>query len=177
MKVVAFGASTSKQSINKQLATYVANLVEGAHVEVLDLNKYQLPLFSQDIEAEIGQPEDAKLFLQDIAEADAIVVSFAEHNGSYTAAYKNIFDWASRINMKVFQNKPMIMLATSPGPGGAASVLGAAVNSAPYFDGDVVGSLSVASFFDKFDMEKQQVKDEDTNKQLVELAQKLANSI
>lgn len=177
MKVVAFGASTSKQSINKQLAAYTANLVEGAHVEVLDLNKYQLPLFSQDIEAELGQPEDAQLFLDDIAEADALVVSFAEHNGSYTAAYKNLFDWASRINMKVFQNKPMIMLATSPGPGGASSVLSAAVNSAPYFDGDVVGSLSVPSFFDKFDMENQQVSDEAINEQLTVLTQQLATRL
>jgi chromate reductase len=77
-----------------------------------------------------------------------IVVSFAEHNGSYSAAYKNIFDWASRIEKAVYQNKPIAVLSTSPGPGGASSVLAQAVNSMPFFKGRVIGSLSVPSFYD-----------------------------
>jgi chromate reductase, NAD(P)H dehydrogenase (quinone) len=44
------------------------------------------------------------------------------------------------------------MLATSPGPGGASSVLAAATGSAPYFAADVKGSLSIPSFYDNFDM-------------------------
>ncbi|MDF5491055.1 NAD(P)H-dependent oxidoreductase, partial [Vibrio parahaemolyticus] len=48
MKIVAFGASTSSTSINKLLATYAANQVEGAQVNVLDLNDYQAPMFSED---------------------------------------------------------------------------------------------------------------------------------
>ncbi len=82
-----------------------------------------------------------------IAESEAIIISFAEHNGSYSAAYKNLFDWCSRINPKVFQNKPVVMLVTSPGPGGAGRVL-AATTSAPYFDADLKGSLSIPSFYD-----------------------------
>lgn len=80
MKIVAFGASTSSTSINKLLATYAANQVEDAQVNVLDLNNYQVPMFSEDKEKEIGQAEGAVAFLRDLAEADAIVVSFAEHN-------------------------------------------------------------------------------------------------
>jgi len=87
-----------------------------------------------------------------------LVIGFAEHNGSYTAAYKNLFDWSSRTLQKVYQNKPLVLLATSPGPGGAATVLAAAVNSAPYFDGDVKAHLSVPSFYDNFDMEAGQLK-------------------
>jgi NAD(P)H-dependent FMN reductase len=41
MKVIAFAASSSKQSINKQLVTYASGLVENAQVEVLDLNDYE----------------------------------------------------------------------------------------------------------------------------------------
>ena len=40
MKLLAFAASSSKKSINKQLATYAASLVEGANTEVIDLNDY-----------------------------------------------------------------------------------------------------------------------------------------
>ncbi len=157
MKVVAFGASNSRNSINKQLAAYAASLLaeqqSDIEVEVLDLNDFELPLFSQDKEQELGQPELAKRFFNILGESAAIIISFAEHNGSYTAAYKNIFDWASRINQKVFQEKPMLLLATSPGPGGASTVLSAATGSAPYFAGDVKASLSIPSFFDNFNSE------------------------
>lgn len=173
MKIVAFGASSSKKSINKILATYAASLVNDAEVEVLDLNDYELPLFSEDKEAEIGQPELAKQFMAKIAGSGALIVSFAEHNGSYSAAYKNLFDWCSRINPKVFQNKLMLLLSTSPGPGGAASVLTAAVNSAPYFDGDVKSSLSVPSFYENFDLDAGVIKNKDINDQLVSAVQSL----
>jgi len=158
MKLLAFSASNSSKSINKQLATYAALQVkhdDGVEVEILDINDYEMPLFSEDKEAQLGQPQQAKNFYNKLGQADGIIISFAEHNGSYTAAYKNLFDWTSRIDQKLFQKKPMVLLATSPGPGGAATVLAAAVGSAPYFDGNVKASLSIPSFYDNFDMEKQ----------------------
>ncbi len=173
MKIIAFGASSSKKSINKKLAAYAASLMNDVEVEVLDLNDYELPLFSEDKEAEIGQPQLAKEFIAKIGESNALVVSFAEHNGSYSAAYKNLFDWSSRINPKVFQNKPMLLLSTSPGPGGAASVLAAAVNSAPHFDGDVKSSLSVPSFYENFDLEAGVIKNQGINDQLANAVKSL----
>ncbi|WP_394150537.1 NADPH-dependent FMN reductase [Vibrio maritimus] len=153
MKVIAFGASTSSTSINKALATYAAGLIEGADVEVLDLAQFDVPLFSEDKEKEIGQAEGAKAFLEAIQRADALVISFAEHNGHHPAAYKNLFDWATRIDREVFKGIPALYLATSPGPGGASNVLAAATNSAPYFGGNVKASVSVPSFYDVFDLE------------------------
>lgn len=170
MKLLTFAASSSAKSINKQLAMYAASQVtheSGVEIEVLDINDYEMPLFSEDKEAELGQPQHAKTFFNKLGEADGIIISFAEHNGSYTAAYKNLFDWTSRIDQKLFQNKPMVLLATSPGPGGAASVLAAATGSAPYFAGDVKASLSIPSFYDNFDMEKQQL----TNPELLDQLQ------
>ncbi|PQJ84131.1 NADPH-dependent FMN reductase [Aliivibrio sifiae] len=166
MKVLALAASSSSTSINKQLATYAAGLVPNADVDVLDLNDFEMPIFSEDKEKELGQPEPAKRFFQKLGEADAIVISYAEHNGSYAAAFKNVFDWTSRIDMKVYQGKPVIMLATSPGPGGAASVLAAATGSAPYFAAEVKGSLSIPSFYDNFDMEKGELRNEELVEQL-----------
>lgn len=178
MNLLAFAASSSKKSINKQLVTYAAGLLESsnggnANVEVLDLNDYELPLFSEDKEAEIGQPALAHAFLDKIAASDAVMISFAEHNGSYSAAYKNLFDWCSRINPKVFQNKPLAMFATSPGPGGGSNVLAAATGSAPYFNGDLKASLSVPSFYDNFDVELGQIKNDDIQNQLIGAVKKL----
>lgn len=170
MKILAFAASSSKKSINKKLVTYAASLLEKARndvsVDILDINDYELPLFSQDKEEELGQPDLAKAFYQKITDADGIIVSFAEHNGSYAAAYKNLFDWTSRIDAKVFQGKAMILLATSPGQGGAGSVLSAAEASAPFFGGDVKGTLSVASFYDNFDSEKNEISNADIDQKL-----------
>ncbi|MGA4605152.1 NAD(P)H-dependent oxidoreductase [Pseudoalteromonas maricaloris] len=44
---------------------------------------------------------NAHNFYQAVGDADVIVVSFVEHNGIYTAAYKNVFHWTPRIDKKV----------------------------------------------------------------------------
>jgi len=173
MKIVAFGASNSKNSINKRLATYAASLLDGAQTEVLDLNDFELPLFSEDKEKEIGQPQLAIDFFEKLGQADAIVVSFAEHNGSYTAAYKNLFDWASRINQKVFQDKPTVYLSTSPGPGGASSILETAKNAAPFFGVNLKASMSVPSFYDNFDTETGALRAPELMAQLTLIVHKL----
>ncbi|MFA1576163.1 NADPH-dependent FMN reductase [Vibrio cyclitrophicus] len=173
MKVIAFGASTSSTSINKALATYAANLIEGAEVKVLNINDYNVPMFSEDTEKEIGQAEGVQAFLRDLAEADVFVISFAEHNGHYPAAYKNLFDWATRIERSVFGDRPAVYLATSPGPGGAQTVLGAATGSAPFFGGNVKASLSVPSFYDNFDFESGSISNEEIAQQIKEAVAKL----
>jgi len=173
MKILAFAASSSKKSINKQLVTYAVGLLESSQTEVLDLNDYELPLFSEDREAELGHPSLAKEFLAKIGDSDAVIISFAEHNGSYSAAYKSLFDWCSRINPKVFQNKPMVFLSTSPGPGGAGSVLAAATSSAPFFDGDVKATLSIPKFYENFDSESGVIHDSEMNALLVSAVKSL----
>ncbi|MGL6258052.1 NADPH-dependent FMN reductase [Vibrio sp. WXL103] len=173
MKIIAFGASTSSTSINRALATYAANLVEGAEVTVLDISDYQVPLFSEDMEKEIGQAEGAQAFLRDLAQADAYVISFAEHNAHHPAAYKNLFDWSTRIDRAVFKDKPAVYLATSPGPGGGQLVLAAATNSAPYFGGNVKASVSLPSFYDNFDLESGQVTNQDYAEQIAQAMKQL----
>lgn len=173
MKVMAFGASSSSTSINKKLAAYALGLIENVDGEVLDLRDYPLPLYSEDLEKESGIPASAHAFFKKIAESDAIIISLAEHNGSYSAAYKNLFDWCSRIHPKVFQNKPMVLLSTSPGGSGAASVLASAIASAPFFDGDVRGSLSVASFYDVYDLDANRITSDDIVNELSVAVNKL----
>lgn len=169
MKIIAFAGSNSQDSINKKLATYAASLFHKAEVEVLDLNDFEMPLFSVDIEKEIGQHPQAKAFLDKIATADILVVSLAENNGNFSVAFKNIFDWCSRINGKVFQDKPMLLMATSPGGRGGASVLEIAKNAFPRFGAIIKETFSLPSFHDNFDVEKGKVSNEDLDKQLKEI--------
>ena len=169
MKIIAFGGSPSKNSINKKLATYAASLFENADVEILDLNDFQMPLFSVDIEKEIGQHPLAQAFLDKIASADILVVSLAENNGNYSAAFKNVFDWCSRINGKVFQQKSMLLMATSDGKRGGASVLEIAKNAFPRYGADIKATFSLPSFNDNFDVEKGKISNVELDTQLKEI--------
>ncbi len=152
-KVIGFGASTSSNSINKKLASYVAKWVS-AQAEILDLNDYEVEIYSTDKEQKIGIPEQIKKFNAKLRAADVVVISFAEHNGTYTSAFKNIFDWSSRENAKVFEGKKLILLSTSPGPRGGLTVLEAAASRFPYHGAEIVGKLAFPSFAQNFDDQK-----------------------
>ena len=171
-KIIAFGASSSKSSINKQLATFAANQFQNVSVEILDLNDYEMPIFSVDKEKENGIHPLAQDFYAKLGSADLIIISFAEHNGNYSTAFKNILDWTSRVNMIVFQDKPMFLLATSPGPRGGSTVLEIAKNRFPFQGGIIKGSFSLPSFGENFDAEKGI-----TNEELKNEFVKIVNSI
>lgn len=151
-RVIALGASNSSTSINKQLATWAANQLN-CDVEVLDLNDFEMPIYSQDREKASGIPVAAKTFKDKLRSADGIIISFAEHNGSYSTAFKNVFDWASRIEKSMWLDKPMFLMATSPGARGGAGVLFTAANGFPHQAGKVVGQFSLPSFYDNFSAE------------------------
>ncbi|MEL8054553.1 MAG: NAD(P)H-dependent oxidoreductase [Pseudomonadota bacterium] len=172
MKTLAFGASNSSTSINKALATYTVHLlaeeVMETEVEIIDLNDYAAPIYSSDHEKTYGIPDAAKALKDKIQSADQIIISFAEHNGSYTAAYKSIFDWMSRLEGKVYEGKPVVLLSTSPGARGGASVLATAEISMPFFGATVKATLSVGGFYDVFDFEKGEVSDAETKMRLIE---------
>ena len=167
-KIIAFGGSSSKNSINKQLAVYAANLFSNATVELLDLNDYEMPIYSVDREKENGIHPLAQQFYDKIGTADLLVISLAEHNGAYASAFKNILDWASRINNKTFQQKPMLLLATSPGARGGSTVLEIATKRFPFQGADLKGSFSLPNFNENFDTVKGIINPELKN-QLMEI--------
>ena len=169
MKIIAFAGSNSQNSINKKLAFYAAHLFENAELEILDLNDFQMPLFGVDIEKEIGQHPLAKAFLDKIAQADVLVVSLAENNGNYSVAFKNVFDWCSRIGAKIFQEKPMLLMATSPGARGGATVLEIAKNAFPRYGANIKATFSLPSFNDNFDIEKGTISNAELDSQLREI--------
>jgi chromate reductase, NAD(P)H dehydrogenase (quinone) len=174
MKVIAFAGSNSLNSINKKLATYAASLVENAQIEVLDLNDFEMPIFGVDIEKNIGQHSTAKAFLDKIASADILIVSLAENNGNYSVAFKNVFDWSSRIRKDIFQQKPMLLMATSPGGRGGVSVLEIAKSAFPRFGTEIKGVFSLPNFNDNFDVVKGEISNAELDAQLREIVKEFA---
>ncbi len=148
--IIAFAGSNSKNSINKQLVTYTSNLLKDCNVSILDLNDYELPIYGIDYEEVHGIPDNAHKFLEYIKSSDGIILSLAEHNGAYTTVFKNLFDWMSRIESKTFFDKPMLLMAASPGGRGGASVLEMAQNRFPYHDANIIEVFSLPFFGNNF---------------------------
>ena len=153
IKILAFAASNSKNSINKKLVSFASSQIEDVEVTILDLNDFEMPIYSIDRERESGIPELAKKFKQYIEETDRIMISFAEHNGAYSTAFKNIFDWISRLEGSTWANKPMFLLATSPGGRGGKSVLNLATNSFKHMNKNSLTHFSLPSFHKNFSEE------------------------
>lgn len=167
MTILAFAATNSRHSINRALIGHatmrLAKIVPDVRIETLDLNDYEMPIYSIDREKADGIPAPARDFFDRIGAADAILVSFAEHNGFVTAAWKNVFDWMSRIEAKVWQGKPVAMLAASPGPRAGANVLASQEMLAPHFGADLRGSLGLGRWPEAWDAEgKRLLRPEDT---------------
>ncbi len=152
--IVVFAASNSTKSINKRLATHAGKVLQDelaapVEIEVLDLNDYEMPIYSPERQ-KTGIPQEAQDFYAKIGAADGVIISLAEYNGSYTAAFKNIFDWCSRIKMEIFQGKPTLLMATSTGKRGGQNVLAAAQDGFPFFGAKVTSSFSFGPFNDHF---------------------------
>lgn len=148
--IVTLGGSSSKTSINKMLAEYTGNLLKGVELTKVDLNDFEIPLFSVDVEKEQGYSKGVKDLNEIFEKADGFVVSLAEHNGAYSAAFKNAYDWISRIEGNVWRNKPMFLLSASPGALGGKFVMEIATNKFPRMGAKIVSSMSFPSFYDNF---------------------------
>lgn len=149
-KIIAFAGSTSSASINRKLVSFVLSQMEDFDIELLDLNDFEMPIFSVDREKELGFPEKAHHFRKYMQDADAIVCSLAEHNRSYSAAFKNVFDWCSRIDLNIFANKPMLLMSTSPGGFGGGNVMNSAKSYFPKCGASVIETFSLPSFYQNF---------------------------
>lgn len=150
MKILGFAASTSSTSINKKLVEFAATMLVNSEVEVIDLRDFTVPLFSID-EEKNGFPEGAIRFLEKIKESDAIICSMSEHNRNWTAAFKNLFDWCSRKELKLLQEKPMFVMSTSPGGYGGQNSLNIAKTVFPQFGGQLIDTFALPKYFENFD--------------------------
>lgn len=176
MKIVAFAGSTSSKSINKQLVGYTSQQFVNQEIELHDLNDFEAPIYSMDREEESGIPEPILELAAKLDNADLILLSLAEHNGSFTAAFKNTYDWLSRIkDRKVFGEKPIFLMAASPGGRGGAGVLEAATSRIPRDGSDIVATFSFPRFYDNF--KNGEIVNNDLKKELLELIDSVQSSL
>lgn len=122
-KLIFMAGSNRKHSYNKRLAQTAAQMAEkqGASVEYIDLADYDMPLFNEDIEAEHGLPEAAKLLKAKFQNCDGFFIACPEYNSSITPLLKNTVDWLSRQHeqdeppLSAFKGKVAALASTSQG--------------------------------------------------------------
>ncbi|WP_299017725.1 NAD(P)H-dependent oxidoreductase [uncultured Polaribacter sp.] len=153
-KILAFAGSTSSTSINKQLVTFTAKSLTKTNFDIIDFRDFTVPMYSEDEQKENGIPEDIVNFSKSLDTYDGFMVSLAEHNGSYAAAFKNIFDWCSVVNGKIFREKPVLLMATSPGAMGGRFVLAAAEQRFPRHAAKPIFTFSLPTFSENFKEDK-----------------------
>ncbi len=173
--IIAFAGSNSKNSINKELALSASCMIKNTNVSVLDLNDFELPLYGIDLENEHGIPDNAQKFLDLIKSSDGVVLSLAEHNGAYSTAFKNIFDWMSRIESNLWFDKPMLLMAASPGGRGGQSVLEIAKATFPRMSANVTSVFSLPFFHKNFSEGK--IIDEELNNQLKQAVSEFSKAL
>ncbi len=124
LKILAFAGSLSKNSINKKLTRWACKQLENEGIEVtfIDLADYPLPVYNQDI---LGEefPKEADELAKLTNNHNVWLISSPENNYTITTCMKNFIDWTSRTpnnqhNPKVFSNKIIGLMSTSPSPYG-----------------------------------------------------------
>lgn len=175
MKILAIAGSNSETSINKLLVSYAASLIENAEVEIVDMNDFEMPIYKHQREVESGVPEQAVDFASKIDSADILLISLSEHNGTYSTAFKNVFDWTSRIKERaVWNEKPMLLMATAPGGRGGLGVLEAAEKRFPLHGGNIIDTFTLPFFNDNFDKETNKISNQGKNSELQEKLLKIS---
>ncbi|WP_378176515.1 NADPH-dependent FMN reductase [Aquimarina sp. SS2-1] len=158
--ILAFAGSNSSTSINHKLVAYVSSEIKNHQIKILKLVNYRMPMYSEDEERDNGFPGMILGLKQEISEADALIISVSEHNGGWSAFFKNIIDWLSRLDRNFLEGKKILLMSTSPGQRGGVSALDFAKNVLPRFGGEIIESFSFPSFHANFSVENNEVTDE-----------------
>ncbi len=91
-------------------------------------------------------PDAIKQLIELIQHHDGFIVLSPEHNGSTPAFLKNIIDWLSRRSENVFENKPMLLMSTSPGKKGGVAKREFLEHLLAYQGANITATFSLPSF-------------------------------
>ncbi len=118
MRILGIAGSLRRGSHNRRLLRAAAGLLPpGAELVEWD-GLAGIPAFDEDLETD--PPAVVQAFLDEITEADAVLVATPEYNASVPGALKNALDWASRpFPDNVLKEKPMAVVGASTGLFGA----------------------------------------------------------
>ena len=176
-KILVFAGSNNSTSINQKLAVYAAGLLENCEVRIIELREYSAPLFSSDIERNEGIPKTMIELNELLNDYDGFIISLPEYNHSITPVFKNTVDWISRIERRVFKDKPVLLMSTSPGRGGGQTNLKQVLELMPSWGARVLSTYSLPSFRENMDISTLTLKNNDEKEKLLIAVREFENKL
>lgn len=102
-------------STNRKLLTEAVRVFGPAtHVE----GDLKLPLYDGDDETAHGVPVEVQKLADQIAAADAVLISTPEYNKGPSGVLKNALDWVSRTSGNPWADKPVAVMSAAAGRAG-----------------------------------------------------------
>lgn len=174
-KLLGISGSLRQGSYNRMLLKEAVRVFGPASYTEADLN---LPLYDGDLEKASGLPPAVKHLIDQIEQADAVIISSPEYNKGITGVLKNALDWISRNKANPLVDKPVLVMSANMGrTGGEAGQLMVRTCLVPHQARIVPGPLlTVAMAHDAFDDEGR-LKNETTVEMLTGLTDRLKKEL
>ncbi len=113
--LLGISGSLRKASTNTKLIRYAAEVFDADTFIEGDIN---FPLYDGDLEEASGIPQAVQTLADQIAAADAIIISTPEYNKAISGALKNALDWVSRTKGSPWKGKPLAIMSATAGRAG-----------------------------------------------------------
>lgn len=114
--LLGLSGSLRAASTNTKLLRVAAKHYGGEYVQA-DLH---LPLYDGDLEERSGIPAEVEVLVDQITQADAVIIATPEYNQSLSGVLKNALDWISRVKSKPWDGKPVALMSSAAGRSGGA---------------------------------------------------------
>jgi|TARA_R110000850_G_scaffold11134_6_gene38440 chromate reductase len=114
-KLVGISGSLRAGSTNSMLLAEAARLFGDCDYVQADI---RFPLYDADYEQANGVPDSVQQVANQIAGADAVMISTVEYNKGPSGALKNALDWISRVEGTPWSGKPLAVMSAAAGRAG-----------------------------------------------------------
>lgn len=162
--ILAFSASKSPSSINQKLILHVSRSFDSKEVQIIDFSQVDIPFYDTQQEKVHGIPKPVKDLFMQIIQADGFIISTPEYNGLPTAFFKNVIDWLSRIELNLFDSKPVLLMSASTRETGGRNSIAVAENLLSLFGANIVARFSCGNFDHSYDEENSKFSDRNVQK-------------
>lgn len=116
-KLLGICGALRRASTNRLLLNEAARIYGPAQFSEANL---RLPLYDGDLETGEGIPADVQTLADQIAAADAVLISSPEYNAAVSGVLKNALDWVSRVKGNPWAGKPVAIMSAAAGRAGGA---------------------------------------------------------
>lgn len=113
--LLGISGSLRKASTNTKLMRCAADIFAPDTFIEGDL---RVPLYDGDLEAAEGIPASVQKLADQIAAADAVIISTPEYNKALSGVLKNALDWVSRTKGGPWKDKPVAIMSAADGRAG-----------------------------------------------------------